>query len=194
MNHHDMEQLAQQLIAELSNACHRIEIKGSICRGKPEPGDIDIVCVPITESREALNLFGEVTETVTLNYLDNALDNLYVNGQWQLDMIHPANGEKCKRIRHVETGVACDLYITDADRWGMIATIRTGSAEFNVELMKFAKRKGFVNDGGRLYRENRDGSRTPISTPEEADVFSSLSLPWIEPQHRTAEALRVITN
>lgn len=190
MNLTTISQLAAELVAEIAHGCDRISIKGSIARGKAEPGDIDIVAIPHLEQRHALTLFGDEFETISI--LDKALAELYLNGKWQLDQIHRADGEKMKRLRHIETGTACDLYITDLAHWGMIATIRTGSEQFNKALMEYAERRGFVSDKGTLYRANRDGSRTPIPTPEEPDVFSALGLPWIEPCDRTPDVFRVL--
>ena len=51
--------LAQGLIETLRPHCERIEIAGSLRRGKPDVGDIELVCIP--KADEMRDLFGGVT-------------------------------------------------------------------------------------------------------------------------------------
>ena len=49
-------EIAEGVKAKLAPHCERIEIAGSIRRGKPVVGDIEIVCVP--HQVQAMDLFG----------------------------------------------------------------------------------------------------------------------------------------
>ena len=81
-------------------------------------------------------------------------------------------------------GGKIDLFITTPEKWGCIFLIRTGSDEFNKGLMKFALAKHMRFREGRLWRGDR-----PFSTPEEAEVFRELGLPFISPERRTGPAI-----
>ena len=46
MKHADALKVAESLVEHFRPACERIEIKGSLCRLKPEVKDIDLLIVP----------------------------------------------------------------------------------------------------------------------------------------------------
>src|SRR5688572_28680494 len=46
--------IAEKVVDALRDHCLRIEIAGSIRRGRPECGDVDLVCVPKPGGREAM--------------------------------------------------------------------------------------------------------------------------------------------
>jgi DNA polymerase/3'-5' exonuclease PolX len=200
-----IEPLANSLVEQLRSACVRIIVAGSIRRRKPEPGDIELVAIPALGHYTVADMFDEVREEHTVNHLDDALATLFDLGDWKLDPVTPRDGPHYKRLRHVAAGMCCDLFITDRRRWGMIATIRTGPEDFSEELVKLAHRRGmFVRNGGLLHGHppvfNGEHKVQPcplgerctqiIETPEEADVFAALGLPWIEPAHRSAKLLQ----
>lgn len=192
----DIRTLATELVEQLRPGCDRIEIAGSIRRGKADPKDIEIVAVPcITDEIQELDLFGNVVDTIVCDHLYNQLQKLYANGTgpWTLDPNLRRNGPKYKRLMHWQTGIACDLFIADASNWGNILTIRTGPGDFSRELVTRAHRFGLKQDGGQLWREHRDGTRTVIPCPEERDFFAALHVPYLEPGERTVEALRRVT-
>lgn len=203
-----IEPLANSLVEQLRSACVRIIVAGSIRRRKPDPGDIELVAIPSTGRYTITDMFETVREEHVVNHLDDALGTLYDLGEWELDPVTPRNGPHYKRLRHVTSSVCCDLFITDRRRWGMIAMIRTGPEDFSEELVKLAHRRGmFVRDGGLLhghppvFDEKRKVRPCPlaancpqiIETPEEADVFKALGLPWLEPTQRSAALLASAT-
>lgn len=205
MNLSEIEPLARSLLDQLSSACVRIEIKGSIARRKPAPTDIDLVCIPANGYYTISDMFGGETRH-EISHMDDALMTLYALGEWELDQMVRRNGPKLKRLRHRMTGVCADLCITDRRHWGIIATIRTGPHDFSKDLVKLAHRRGmFVKDGllhGHPPSFDGNGDALPcpigeectqiVETPEEADVFRALGLDWIEPWRRTADALRIV--
>lgn len=175
--------LSHDLLAQLSPACERAEIKGSIVRGKPNPKDIEIVCIPIWLARMETDLFGSVLSGRE-SRLDTQLDFLFQRAEWELDRKVKRNGEKYKRLAHVETGIACDLFITTPECWGAIATIRTGPGGYSRMLVTRALHMGMQVEHGILYRVHRDGRRDTIDTPTEEDFFHALGLAWIMPEAR----------
>lgn len=200
-----IEPIAHSLVEQLSSACVRLEVKGSIARRKPDPTDIDVVCIPATGRYTVLSMFeGETVHAI--NHLDDALATLFDLGEWELDPIVKRNGPRLKRLRHRLSGVCADLDITDRRRWGLAATIRTGPYGFSKALVKLAHRRGmFVKDHllhghPPAFDEQGDARPCPlgetcpqiIETPEEADVFRALSLPWIEPRRRSVNVLYAV--
>lgn len=201
------EAIARDLVEQLSGACGRIEIKGSIVRRRPMVGDIDIVCIPLLgEFRIPIyDMFVEGGERVLqVNHLDDALEALTQAGVWILDPELPRNGPRLKRLRHTPSGICADLAIADKRRWGMIATLRTGPADFSKALVTLASKRGKQVSEGLLHGHRAsgygpDGKALPcplsdcctqiISTPEEIDVFNRLGLDWLEPAARDVKAI-----
>src|SRR5512139_1002751 len=197
-----IQPIADSLIERLSSACLRIEIAGSIRRRKPEPNDIEIVAIPALGSYTITDLFGAAVEEHPVNHLEDALLTLFGLGEWDFDPVLRRNGPRYKRLLHIASGVCCDLFITDARRWGLIYTIRTGPGDFSKALVSYARRRGMFVLDGLLHKHTPqlDASGKPtcysgercgfiVSTPEEHDVFIALGLPFIEPRKRTANLL-----
>jgi DNA polymerase/3'-5' exonuclease PolX len=77
-------------------------------------------------------------------------------------------------------GIALDLFMANADNWGLIFAVRTGSAGFAHHVLGAAwVRAGYKGDDGRL---QKDGVTIPVR--EEADLFALLRVPWVEPWAR----------
>lgn len=176
--------LAAELVAELSPACERIEIAGSIRRGKSNPKDIEIVCIPRISGFQEYDMFGMQVESPEHSELVKAVNVITSKGDWEFDPEVKRNGIKYKRLRHIDTRICCDLFITSPECWGVIFSIRTGPGDYSRELVTRARRMGMVVEGGNLYRTHRDNRRELIPTPEEEDFFKALGLEWIEPGNR----------
>lgn len=191
----EAKKIADNLVDQLSPACQRIEIAGSLRRKEPMVGDIEIVLIlPI-----AYNLFGdpEEDETFALHLLDLALA--------KVGCICIKNGKKYKRV--VFRGkYKVDLFITTPQKWGCIFTIRTGSAEFTKRLVTNKKYGGLCPSDlkfheGRIWRIPlrtpeeeevrlffdgliKEDYLNPLDTPEEADVFKALGIDYVDPDLR----------
>jgi DNA polymerase/3'-5' exonuclease PolX len=170
--------MAQEIAGKLSSYCDRIEIAGSIRRGRAMVSDIELVALPTIEHTR--NLLGEIVKN------HSKLD--YFLEKHGVPMIK--NGAKYKQFRYA--GRTVDLFLPEsAAHWGCIYLIRTGSHEFNLWLMNdVQKAAGVQFDKGRLYR-----SGVLLDTPEEPDVFDALGLPWIPPvgyrdDHRWVELIK----
>jgi DNA polymerase (family 10) len=148
--------------------CERIEIAGSLRRERELIGDIEIVALP----RRQTDLFGQPVGTAP-----TALD-AFLADRVRLDKDGP------RQKGFVYGGMAVDLFFpASPDHWGCIYTIRTGSHDFNLWLVGEAAIKAGVKfDDGRLC--HRWGQRDYIDTPEEADVFAALELPFVPPAYR----------
>lgn len=159
--------VANRIVDALRPHCARIELAGSIRRERPTVGDIEIVAVPI----RPVNLFGDPAAGPTS--LDVFLDS---------KVVFTRGGERFRQFAYGNYTV--DLFLTDADTWGSIYTIRTGSWEFSRWLVTSQSARGAAPPNiqfrdGRLYESGR-----LLSTPEEPDIFAALGLAYIHPMER----------
>lgn len=171
-------ELAQNIVINLRPACQRIEIAGSLRRKKPDVGDIEIVLIPKHVEGLPLLAAAAYPETLFAESIDTILTRLSANRGWKVIK----NGQWMKQF---DIGLTVlELYITTPEKWGCIFTIRTGPAEFSHNLVTH-KNKGGLCPSYLHFADGRiwDGNR-PMVTPEEADVFRAIGLPWIEPESR----------
>lgn len=195
----EMRNLADELVQLLSPGCVRIQVAGSILRQKPEPKDIEVVCISSTGVYTMRDLFGSVIETIPVNHLNDEIA-ISMPGKWDFDTETPRNGEHYKRLHHLATGICADVFITDARKWGYTLAVRTGPGEFSTALVTRAHhlRMFFsqcllhnhppARDGKGKVLACPMGDRCPqiIETPEESDVFAALQLRHIPPQQRAS--------
>lgn len=202
---------AQDLIKLLGDYCERIEIAGSVRRGKASVKDIELVIIPKLTRVEVpaiagqMDLFGNMVggkpASVRIDsHLDQRLDDLAAMGQ--IFKVRPSThdkgkwGERQKQfwVKHRLNGtvgyIPVELYIVRPPaQWGAILTIRTGPSEFSKALMGYIdSMTDFKEFRGRLVR--KDDQTIEIETPEERDYFKVLGLRWMPPEKRTADALR----
>jgi len=170
----EARRLAVHVVELLCLYCERIEVAGSIRREKIDVGDIEIVCIP--KLFTSYNLLGEALTRRDQGSLTAHL----ILGGYQFSK----NGDHFKQF---SIGPCkCDLFITTPECWGMIYTIRTGSAEFSHRLVTPRSQGGLMPsymqaEGGRLKLRT---SKKLLDTPEERDVFKVMGIDWIEPRMR----------
>jgi DNA polymerase/3'-5' exonuclease PolX len=166
--------LAEQMVDLLSPVCARIEIAGSLRRHKETVGDIEIVLIP----KPTLDLFGnegfgawQITE-----YLEQDGFILEKNGDYfkQAHLPFIASGET----------VNFDIFLTTPEKWGVILTIRTGSADFSHRLVTPRNKGGLLPSNLRVKDGRIWNGDEALETPKEADVFNVIGLAWIEPKDR----------
>lgn len=177
---------AVALQALLEPACERFLLAGSLRRKSPMVGDIEIVAIPKVE--EALDMFGFPYHGIKHDLLDDVLAAAP-------DLVLRKDGTKFKQFVFGvgDQAITVDLFLPTTETWGVIATIRTGCAEFSNWLVT-ERRKGGGCPTGMKFHEGRligyDG--TPLSTPEESDVFAALELDWIAPEERTPDLTKTL--
>jgi len=155
--------LAEKYKAILAPFCKRIEIAGSIRREVPIVKDIELVCIPT--SKYAFE-FAEIVNKWTKR-----------KGE--------ALGKYTQRI--LPEGVMLDLFICTDKTWACNFFIRTGSADFNAAVMKYAAAKNFQFKDAQLFKKEQDeyGSCQIDKSPKcEKDVFSLLGLRFLPPAAR----------
>lgn len=166
----EAEHIASEFIGMICDDCELIEVAGSIRRKRPTVGDIEIVCIPLELKR--IDLFGEITSMGRV--LDDVLE------EFELKRIK--DGKLYKQIIFKDNQI--DLFITTPEKWGVIFTIRTGSADFSHRLVTKKKYGGLMPSNmrvkeGRLYRGG-----TLIETPSEKSLFDAIGLKYVEPEGR----------
>lgn len=168
------------LCLALEEECERIEIAGSIRRGKPEVGDIEIVYIPkMGTVRDGLFDTKEVSRVDLL--LQALLDSgvlakrRNVNGSemW---------GTKNKLALHCASGIPVDFFATTEEAWFNYLVCRTGGAENNTRVAMAAQDKGWKwNPYGPGFT---DDHRRTIRVSSEREVFELLGLRYLEPEER----------
>lgn len=158
--------LAAVVVQRLQKVCQRVEIAGSLRRKKALVGDIEIVCVP----NQVMDLIGEKS---------------YLWGDVRDALATFALLKGGDRYQQYGLGICkAGIFVTTPEQWGMIYTIRTGSAEFSHRLVTPRMYGGLLPEGfcvkdGRLWNRG-----VALETPEEQDVFKAIGKQWVEPENR----------
>src|SRR5438132_557259 len=134
----------------------RIEIAGSLRRGRENVKDIDI----LVTSREPARVMRTFT---TLPATAEVL----------------GHGPTRATILHQE-GLHVDLRVVEPEAFGAALQYFTGSKEHNVRVREIAVRKGLRLSEYGVF----DEGGTRIAGATEADVYAAVGLPWIAPELR----------
>jgi DNA polymerase/3'-5' exonuclease PolX len=155
--------IARKIVAELKPACDRIEVVGSLRRGKPTVHDIDIVLLPKLQSGPSLEIV--------------------LSGLIQRGSLTPVRGkDKIRSFVATKTGVPVDIYVATEETWATLLLIRTGSKEHNIKLARRALDLGMKLRASGDGIEGSDGTLTRVTAEEE--VFSLLGLSYLRPEER----------
>ena len=192
------EPVAERLVEQLLPYCERIKIAGSIRRRKWDVGDIELLCIPKYRTEEQqVDLF--TTEEVNVDELNEYLT--YESGQYSSGTTHrcifdlrvKSNGSiagfgpKNKLLIDIESGIPVDVFTTDERNWGMALMVRTGPAEFNIEMMarfKKLRHKGHAYGGITLNTWLGERGQTEVDCPDEETVFEHLKIAYQPPEAR----------
>ncbi|TAM77722.1 DNA polymerase/3'-5' exonuclease PolX [bacterium] len=151
--------LAQGIMARLRAAApvEQIAYAGSLRRGEPSVGDIDIVCTS-GEPKDVMKVFTSLPEAAA------------VLGE----------GETKASIWNAQ-GLQVDLRVVPVANWGNLLQHFTGSREHNVQLREMAVKRGLrVSENGIL--DVATGKNRTFTSEEE--VYAALDLPFIPPELR----------
>lgn len=178
---------AQALISLMDASFNRWEIAGSVRRAKPEVGDVEHVCWPMTcDIPGAADIFGAPGEMQHINCTLQRIDELeregtitkavYSNGttRW---------GDKYRGFMFRDFRHEVFMCGEDGMNWGNILAIRTGPAEFSQRCVTNLLHRGYKQHEGYTI----DPSAIPpkrYECPEEIDFLKMCGLPWIAPEDR----------
>lgn len=205
MKHDVALAVARALVDHLSEGFVRVEIAGSIRRGKSEVKDIEIVAVPdLSPLPRPVPVFGQPIPKWHRTILDRMLAEMVEDGKIVLKM----NGPRIKKFYLKYAGIWVDLFLNrPPSEWGVQYVIRTGPKEFGEWCVTNRRRGGTLPDGyfvrhqvvwleGLIDRQDVPYDQekaamllTPdnhLSMPEEADFLEFLGVGWLEPGERRA--------
>ncbi len=153
--------LAEAMAEELRGlpGTGHVAIAGSIRRGRPVVGDIDL----LVESDGAQDVVGRFARMLGAVRIITA-------GTVKASVVFRQQG-------HPE--IQIDLRVVPAESFGAALQYFTGSAQHNIRLRQRAKARGWrLNEYGLFDGETRIAGET------EESVYAALGLPWIDPAMR----------
>lgn len=143
----------------------KIEVAGSIRRGRPECHDIDLVCLPT----DVQGLRERVMESaLEVKCCGEQVFRTILKTGVQLDVYFASPG-------------GGDLFLARPCNYGTLLLCRTGSAQHNIYLARRALDKGLKWDPHwGVY----DAKGKCIAAETEEDVFRAIGLAWVNPERR----------
>lgn len=164
---------AEKIVAELAPWCDRIEIAGSIRRGRPFVGDIDIVVLPKVDQIGAI-LERCSRQTKFVKGADQYQVFEFMNGiQLDLWIAHHDRPEERDMLDEVQR-------FAQPNNFGMLLLSRTGSKEHNIYLAKVAQARGVQFEPHAGIKR----AAKVIASAEELDIFQALNLEYVPPERR----------
>lgn len=189
-------EIAVAITARLLPFCDRIQIAGSIRRGVAEVGDIELVVIPRTEHRQ-FDLFDQPLGP-PIDCLHEALCGMLAAGEIQKRRDRGGRtfwGASDKRILWIDQSsvfesIPVDLFGSKPLTWGWTLAHRTGPADVAHALVTAQAAGGLRPnnlefDQGLWRYDGGGAARRFVPTPEEADLFRELELPWTDPADRS---------
>lgn len=138
----------------------RIDIAGSIRRGKETIGDADILVVS-KQPKAVMDFFVSMPE----------VENVVSHG-------------KTKSAVRLKSGLAVDIRVVPRESYGAALNYFTGSKDHNVTLREIAvKKRRKLNEYG-LYRQMAKGKLQMIAGGEEEEIYEKLGMSYIPPELR----------
>lgn len=184
----DARQVIGELVDILRKACERIEIAGSVRRGKPEVHDAEVVIIP---TPDLLPLTDDLIQSGTAQY---ALYGEKRTKRW---------GPKGRGM--IFKGIQCELYLTNYENWGYQFALRTGPGDVNKFIMNwlgYSKAPIRFQEGSGWFSRHWTFDDKKWAAPDrqrlriasEEDFFAVLGMPFIPPGERTEMLYKKLTN
>ena len=178
--------VAREICNALKPATERLIVAGSLRRGRPEVGDVEILYVPrsgiVTPPGEMFGRIGNLADEVIarLESGDVLARRRNVNGS---EMFGALN----KLMVHKATGVPVDLFAATEANWWNYLVCRTGPADSNTRICMAAQQRGWKwNPYGSGFSRAAalSGEREEYQVTSEEDVFRFVGMPFAEPSSR----------
>lgn len=171
----------------LAHACRRVEIAGSVRRGRPMVHDVDLVIWPLydeVEDRQQLSLFiAEHKKTCQATGLLNMARKLgwdtWDVATWPGIIRIPPSDPAIDPVERIPI----ELYVCEPDgsNFEALWQMRTGSAEYNIRLAKRALELGLKYRAGYGVF---DGERR-VDDGTERGIWAALGWEYVPPERRT---------
>jgi len=179
-----------ELVELLRPACERIEIAGSVRRGKPEVHDAEVVIIPTPDLLPLTDTLIEYGKAQYALYGEKRLK------RW---------GNNYRGL--LFKGIKCELFMTHPDSFGYQYWLRTGPGDANTYIMRWLNQKHVAapvrfRDGYGWYSRNwqYDGKawqaddKQRLRIASEEDLFAVLGMPFIPPDQRTEMMYKKLTD
>lgn len=151
--------------------CHKFQVAGSVRRGCPSVGDIEIVCVPKEHSMFEKGLAGSIEEMIAKGSLQRGR----------------CNGPKFQQyILPLDRMAKLDLFLAGMDNFGLILAIRTGPSSYSKRIVTQRSKKGLLKSWLKVSGGHLVGAETGeiIPTPEEHTFLEQYAGGYVEPRLR----------
>ena len=180
--------VAAQVLALLTPGCERIVVAGSLRRGRPDVGDVEIGFIPRIERRpDPADMFAEEDCNLAEMLIGDALGMQFLAKRLSVDG-KESWGPKNKLARHVETGMPVDLFAATEENWWNYLVCRTGPAESNMRIATRAQQMGWNwHPYGSGFSRGGDGEGEGYECKamgSEREVFDFVGLPYADPEGR----------
>lgn len=180
--------IAESFVELIRESCRRVEICGSIRRGELSVKDAEIVCESKV-GKSASSMFDD--DDLLACRLESLLNS--PGSGVSLDTRTPRNGPKYKRLLFAPNNkgraIPIDLFIVSPPaQFGVIQLIRTGPADFS-RLFVSRVYPGAMPEGHRVKDGRIVAHGASIYTPDEASVFETCGIGFIEPEQRNETTL-----
>lgn len=180
----EAQQVSESLLAHILPSCEILAVAGSVRRGKPTVGDIEIVAVPAwcELPMAQLHMF-EKPQVKRVNLLNEAIDQLVTSGVIRkLPDFISKWGSKYRNFEYKD--IKIDLFQARADSFGLQLAIRTGPHEFSRRLVTQKGKGGMLPDLWRAEGGSLWSGPERISVPTEEALFDAIGAKWIDPKER----------
>lgn len=180
ISHRVAMEKARQVVEHLRPHCTRIEIAGSVRRGKQWVHDIEIVLIPrarmqTVEVKPATLLEEAVTKDVLIRIPE------YAAAVRELGTV--VKGVKLDEAKFTQVidadGHTIDLFAATPSNWGYIFLIRTGPKEYSQGMLARGNKLGYHGEDGMWTRFGK-----PVEVKEERDMFAMLGIAYVQPTER----------
>lgn len=167
----------EKVIELIRSRCSKIEIVGSLRRGKEVVSDVDIVACPSGSKGALLAAIGNISPDAFV------IHNKSVTMTTRQIKLSPAESPM----------FSIEIFLAAPDNYGWIQLLRTGDQHFT---------KFIVTHAPAIHVEFQDGPKRmntdprsvgpvweAVPVPTEQDVFTLLKLPFINPADRTYDTI-----
>ena len=138
----------------------KVELAGSLRRGKETIGDIDILVT--CDKNDRKKIIAQFTSP-------------------EISKQILAKGDTKASIIMKKSGKQADLRIVNENEWGAALQYFTGSKEHNIHLRTIAKEKGYKISEYGIFSSKKDKK---IAGKTEEEIYNTLGFQWMPPEMR----------
>lgn len=180
MNLATAQHYAEKLVLWLSDTCTRIEIAGSVRRGRGECNDIDLVVIPVVFQEK--DMLGAVIAEKNLvhefltQYIRRSRGTRFIQGE----NLTPESKQIIVQLPKCQL----DIFFASKENFASRLLSRTGSMEHNIWLCERAQRLGLHWNPYEGVRKLSGLGMPLLPADSEEAIYGALGLPFIEPKDR----------